>query len=120
MNRCPQCGEWTFDGKTARGKPHRCPPKWLVWRGGDWDLREEYPEILEDGQIVYANDAQEAVEKHCEENFSNYDYNVEGEWVVIRALPDINYGTAQRFLVETEAVPMHHAREIKPDTTESD
>lgn len=118
MNRCPQCGEWTFDGKTARGKPHRCPPKWLVWRGDDWDYREQYPQILEEGEVVYAHDAQEAVEQHCANNFAACDYNVDYDWVVMRALPELpepDYSTAQRFSVETETVPIHHAREVKPE-----
>jgi hypothetical protein len=102
LDTCPICGEFKFDWKR-----HRCEPGWWCWISDpEWDMERD------DGQRIFAHDAQEAAEKYIEA-WDNGDYVCIGgqEMIVsVDAISGESAGQVHVFSVHGEMIPHYHAR----------
>ena len=88
MDICPICKQYVFDWEK-----HKCPPNAFECR------LHEYGDIW---GTVYAYDSGAALDKYCEDNFSNWEYPSNFEVEIRKAGTD---GPIELYDVEVQPVP---------------
>jgi len=101
-DRCSICGTYGWIDS------HECPPCWRVWEA---DSHGED----EDGERIYALDAEQAAEKWADETDAYGDYTIiGGSEATVRVTPD-GGGETVWFAVSGES-PQYHARKVEAPT----
>ena len=110
ITNCPRCNALLIDGLNVYGKPHRCPPAWLVWLDDEGYTRED------DAETIYAFDAKQAAEKFAAQFAAHWgdEYNLMdgAELSVIVSRPhnsDPGPGQWQYFTVTGYTKPVYTA-----------
>ena len=101
MSKCYRCGEYDFFGQ------HKCPPMWYCIHAENYgnDVFPPIEYMTDDGEEIYANDAEKAAIKFAEK------YQASNGWYpseMIVMVMDGNEEKIWKYIVNQEAVPSYY------------